>query len=174
MAEPYTQQERETICRWATDSHMLIHKDFLRYEATCQALEAEIAKLKAQLAEYKWRTEAKICSTEEPDYNALAAERIMEWHLGPKMGIGSAWYSSSGTLEMPRDDWDPMHNIAQADMVRKAVEAKGWQLMISSIDHDGKVFARLYKKGLFVHEIIEETWPAAIVKISLRAVGAIE
>ena len=190
MDKPYTERERQAFRDWANmvfegveftqdekEGRRLLAnaRDFLRWKATCQALEAEIAELKAQLKE---RDDDVIESPKsEPDYDALSATAIVGWHLChldlPHSGDHLFWHDKDGNPGYEESEWHPMTDIAQADMVRKAMEAEEWRFDIYTNSPWGQQVI-VWKKDAPTGEIREAELSAAFVKASLRAVGAIE
>ena len=171
MAEPYSKAERDQLIGYAKDSMTFIAQEHLRWEATCKALEHQIAELKAQL-----EPKTRPGKLEGPDYDALSAERIMEWHRYPPGNPRGAWCDINDSYQH-NCKWHPMTDIARADTVRKAIEAKGWQFRMDTYNTKNCSGAYVVvTKGEKDNEVyaMEGELSAAIVKASLRAVGAIE
>ena len=105
---------------------------------------------------------------QELDHDALAAMAIMEWGL-----LYGAWYEGN-KLVMGEPLWHPMIDIAQADKVRKAMEAKGWRFDIYTNSPHGGHQIVVWKKDAKSGQAREDELSAGIVKASLRAVEAIE
>ena len=105
------------------------------------------------------------------DLDALSAEKIMGWH---SVKDDSRWHEGfCPTYEVGL--WHPTTDPAQAEMVRKAMEAKGWAF--SMYTQADRVDVMIWWPGLDSrpsHTVTTETLTVGIIEVSLRAEGHIK
>ncbi|HUV67156.1 MAG TPA: hypothetical protein VMW24_24925 [Sedimentisphaerales bacterium] len=198
--QPYSPEERECIRKLVETVLDLGDYDPLhlhaaatytakRWLATCDGLEAENATLRTR--NKLWQDEEDYLRMrmeerghimrkdvkEPPDYDSLAAEKIMVWHRGFLMASLHLWFDSDGQRVAAVSWWHPTTEPAQAEMVRKAMESDGYIFDIKTFDGLARVSVRRYANPQPISEatILDEcALSRAIVEVSLRAEGHIE
>lgn len=81
------------------------------------------------------------------ELNKLAAEEIMDWHIGDKKHSGGYW-NKSNQFQSELESWNPTGNRNDAFLLLDIMIKQGWNPILDYDEKDGGWLCVLCGKGL--------------------------